>query len=276
MLFRKNIDYAPQSPISDWRKITIGTWRKIGDPSVYGFTEFRVDKVLTELERLSKSCGTRITITHFIGKCVAETLRRHPELNSIVRFGSVRERKKVSIFFQAAHDPSGKDLSGLVIRDADQKNLVTIAREMDAALAHLRANGDRQTYPIKTFLGKLPDFLLARFLWLSGFMSYQLNLWSPLFGTPQDTFGSIMVTNVGALGLDFGFAPLVPYSHCPCVITVGAVKDRPVVESGSVVVGKTIRICFTFDHRLIDGLQASRIAATLTSLFENPEEIFNA
>ncbi len=93
-------------------------------------------------------------------------------------------------------------------------------------------------------------------------------------GVPKDSFGSIMLTNVGSLGLDEAFAPLVPYSRIPILIAAGSVQDKAVVRDGKIVVGKVIKLCATFDHRVIDGVHASHLSKSLKQIFANPEAEF--
>jgi pyruvate dehydrogenase E2 component (dihydrolipoamide acetyltransferase) len=47
-----------------------------------------------------------------------------------------------------------------------------------------------------------------------------------------------MVANIGSIGLDETYPPLVPLSRVPLVVAMGAVRDEPVVEGGEVVAGK--------------------------------------
>ena len=105
---------------------------------------------------------------------------------------------------------------------------------------------------------------------------YLLNLWTPLMGVPKDSFGSVMLTNIGSLGLDEAFAPLVPYSRVSLLIAAGAVRHQPVVRDGQVVVASVIKLCTTFDHRVIDGVHASQLASALKSIFANPESELGA
>ena len=82
-----------------------------------------------------------------------------------------------------------------------------------------------------------------------GFLSYSLNLDLSRFGVPKDALGSIwdlvlyyhwflipkmalgsvMITNVGSLGLEEAYVPLVPYSRVPLLLALGKVKDEAVV-----------------------------------------------
>lgn len=119
----------------------------------------------------------------------------------------------------------------------------------------------------------MPGFLVGAMLNVLGFILYSLNIWTPLFGAPRDSFGSMMLTNVGSLGIDLCFAPLVAYSRVPLLIALGAVADRAVARDGQVVVAQTVQIGVTFDHRLIDGLHASKMTKTLAKYFKDPKSL---
>ena len=100
-----------------------------------------------------------------------------------------------------------------------------------------------------------------------------MNIWSPLFGTPKNSFGSVMISNIGSLGMSRGLAPLVPYSHVPMLIALGAVEEVAVVREGKVVPVRQITLGVTFDHRLIDGVVSAKMANIIKKAFANPEEI---
>jgi pyruvate dehydrogenase E2 component (dihydrolipoamide acetyltransferase) len=83
-----------------------------------------------------------------------------------------------------------------------------------------------------------------------------------------------MVTNIGSLGLEQAYAPLVPWSRVPMVVAVGKVSDEPVVEGDRVVPGKVMRLSATFDHRLLDGAHAAALSRCVHEAFEDPEKFF--
>ncbi len=271
-LFTKNIEYNSPLKLSGWRKIAIGTWNTVGDPSVYGAIDLDCENVVKMIEKLRAETGVKITLTHAVGKVIAHTIRKHPEINCILRFGRLYPRKTVDIFFQVAADSQGEDLSGAVIRNADQKSVVDIARELEERAQLIRAKKDHSYIKIKSLAKRLPGFLASTLLNIGSLIMYKLNIWSPLLGSPRDSFGSIMVTSIGSLGMDEAYGPLVPYSHVPAVIAVGALVEKPVVRNGQIVIGKIIRICATFDHRLIDGIHGSKMAKTIKAVFQNPEQ----
>jgi pyruvate/2-oxoglutarate dehydrogenase complex dihydrolipoamide acyltransferase (E2) component len=267
-LLRRNVDFGPPLRLSPWRKIAIGTWRTAGDPSVYSSLLLDAGPALAYLERLRSETGERVTLTHVVGSLMAQVLHKHPDINCVLRWGRLYPRESVDVFFQVATDDAGQDLSGTLVRFAEKKSPVDLAREMRERVEAIRKKGDPQYRQMKGLFGKMPGFLAAWVLKAAETLMYTFNLWSPLIGSPRDSFGSLMITNIGSLGLEEAYAPLVPYSRVPLLIALGAVKDTPVVRDGQVVIRPMIRLCVTFDHRLIDGVHAAKMARTLTSLFE--------
>lgn len=272
-LFKRNVETGKHLRASTWRKIAIGTWNPPGDPSVYGILEFDVQPALQYMEEIRQRTGRKITLTHFVGKVIAKAYERHPDLNCLLRWGRLYPRKTIDVFFQIATDMNGKDLSGSTIKNANLKKLEEIADELQAKAKSVREHGDPAFRKMKSTMSWVPGLVMNPLLKVVSFILYTLNIWSPLLGNPQDSFGSVMVTNIGSLGLDAAFAPLVPYSRVPLVLAVGVTKETPVVRNGKIEVANLLRICATFDHRLIDGVHASHIVKTVNELFADPKKV---
>jgi pyruvate dehydrogenase E2 component (dihydrolipoamide acetyltransferase) len=269
-LFETHLDLCPPQPASGWRNLAIGTWRAAKDPSVYGVLELPVVKAREYLAEVAVASGERVTMTHFLGKAVAESMRRHPEVNAILRFGRLYPRRYVTLFFQVATDLDGRDLSGVTVRDVEDKSVADIAAEMNRRVQAVRAQTDRTYTQMKSLMARLPGWLTGTVLDLASLIQYGFNLWSPLLGTPKDPMGSVMITNVGSFGLEFAFAPLVAYSKVPIVITQCAIKDQVVAQNGKVEIVPMLRLCVTFDHRLIDGAHAAKLSRAMTAIFADP------
>jgi pyruvate/2-oxoglutarate dehydrogenase complex dihydrolipoamide acyltransferase (E2) component len=270
-LIGKNVDLGPPLRLSSWRKIALGTWRTVGDPSVYATLDLDIGPSLAYIEKIKAKTGQKITFTHFFGQVLGKVLEKNPNLNCVLRFGRLYPRKSIDIFFQVAMDPEGKDLSGIVIRNINRKSLIQICEEMQNRVQTAREKGDPDFKKMKGILSWIPGIFVRYLLDLTSFLLFTLNLWSPLFGMPRDPFGSVMITSVGSLGLDAAFAPLVPYSRVPFLIALGMIKDMPDVKNGQLTITKSCRICVTFDHRLIDGMHGSKMARTLSKILSDPE-----
>ena len=171
---------------------------------------------------------------------------------------------------QVAPDDSGENLSGFVVRNCNNKSLEEIAQEIRESAGRIKSGNDEDFEKIKKSMKMMPGWAVRPILKFIGFLNYGLNWWIPALGNPQDGFGSAMVTSVGMLGLQRGFAPLFPNSRCPFLVAVGKIEEAPVVKNGEVVVGKILPVCVTLDHRLIDGVGASKMFKAVLEYFEKP------
>jgi hypothetical protein len=196
-----------------------------------------------------------------------------PDANSILRWGSIYRRKRIGVFFQVVMQDAatGKiDLSGATIHDPEQKTLVEICDELERRFAMVRKDEDKALAKSRGFFKRMPVPAMGALLRLTSFASYTLNLDMRWAGVPRDAFGSIMITNVGSLGLEEAYVPLVPYSRVPLLLALGSIRDTPVVKDGVVGVEKTMRLCATFDHRILDGAHAAAMARTMREWIEDP------
>lgn len=273
-----NLDLVRKKDLSSFRKIAIGTWQDAFDPSVYGTLELRMDDAVRYIQEFREKTGRRLTLSHLMAKAAAMALKECPDANAVLRWNKIYLRKRIGVFFQVVMGDEGAgkvDLSGATLYDVEGKSLVEICDEFEQKVQAVRARKDPALEKTrKTFLG-IPHFMLNAFLKMLSFFSYTLNLDLRRFGVPQDPFGSIMITNIGTLGLDIAYVPLVPYSRVPILLATGAVKDKPVVDDGKIVPGKIMALNATFDHRIIDGFHASVMARVLRAWLERPFEHFD-
>lgn len=243
-LIEKNIEFLPFKPMPPWRKLAISTWRTSEEASFYGWIDIDATGIRAVNERFDKQ-GKRISPTAIAAKAVAVAIAGYPKVNGVIRFGRIYQRKTVDIFFQVAPDDSGDTLSGIVIRDCNNKSLETIHEEIKQRVTRIRGGQD-DFAAFGDFMRYLPGFVVGWLQALASFLSYQLNIWSPWFGLPKDAFGSAMVTSVGMLGIQRGFAPLLPYVECPMIITIGKLEDKAVVKNGTLQIAEVLPVCVTW------------------------------
>jgi len=272
-----NLDIDRERELSTFRKIALGTWRTTADPSVYGSLTLRMDRALDYIEAFRAATGRRLTVTHMMARAAAAVLEKVPDANAILRLGRIYRRKDIGVFFQVAlEDPeTGKiDLSGATIHDAHKKSLAEICDELSARFEKTRKNKS-ELAKSRNIFKRLPIPAVGPLLDLTAFASYTLNLDLSWAGIPRDAFGSIMITNIGALGLEEAYVPLVPYSRVPLLIALGAVREQVIPVDGEMVIAKTMRLCATFDHRILDGAHAAAMAKTVRAWMENPFDHFD-
>lgn len=82
--------------------------------------------------------------------------------------------------------------------------------------------------------------------------------------------GTFTVNNTGVLG-SLASQPLVNYPQA-AIMTTEAIVRRPVVVGDGISIRSMMNICLTFDHRIMDGQQASRFNMDVKSKLESLNE----
>jgi pyruvate dehydrogenase E2 component (dihydrolipoamide acetyltransferase) len=54
------------------------------------------------------------------------------------------------------------------------------------------------------------------------------------------------------------------------ILAVGAAVTKPVVKHGQIVVGQTMTLTLSCDHRVVDGLVGAQFLGALKALLESP------
>jgi pyruvate dehydrogenase E2 component (dihydrolipoamide acetyltransferase) len=265
--------------ISNFRRLATSTWGEPADPTVYGRLDVDMTESLAYLERAQQDSGEKITVTHLVGRCLAQCIREYPDSNTLIRMNQFYQRRDVDMFFQVAitHGTPGQadDLSGVVIRQADCKSVSDIARELRTRSRKVRRDEDVEVSKAKNNLQAVPPMLLKPALKLVDTLGYTLNLAVP--GMPRDPFGSAMVTSMGMFGIANAWAPLFPPSHCPIVVMVGAIERRPWVTTHdgeeALEVRDVMSLQVAFDHRIMDGVLAAQLTLRIEDLLNNPKQL---
>jgi pyruvate dehydrogenase E2 component (dihydrolipoamide acetyltransferase) len=268
-----NIEAKEKKDLSLFRRIAIGTWKTTYDPSVYGTIEVRMDRALEYIEAYRAATGLRLTVTHLLARAMGQVLHEHPDANALLRFNRIYLRERVAVFLQVASvdEETGRvDLSGVTLYDVHQKSLAEIIEEVDRRVKAVRRGSDPALERSRKVVARVPPIWRNALLRLVSFLSFDLNLDLRWAGMPRDPFGPVMITNIGSLGLDLAYVPLVPYSRVAILLATGAVRPVPVAVDEAVEIHQIMRINATFDHRFIDGVHAAAMSRLLRSWLEDP------
>lgn len=86
---------------------------------------------------------------------------------------------------------------------------------------------------------------------------------------PKDVRGgSFTISNVGMFGVDWLAAIINPPQAA--ILSIGAIKDAPIVKDGRIEVKKIMKIVLSVDHRVADGAMGCRFLGRIKELLEDP------
>jgi pyruvate dehydrogenase E2 component (dihydrolipoamide acetyltransferase) len=87
--------------------------------------------------------------------------------------------------------------------------------------------------------------------------------------TPGDLAGgTITITNIGVFGVDAGTPILNPGEAA--ILALGQVRRMPWEYHGEIALRQVVTLSLSFDHRLVDGEQASRFLADVGAILADP------
>jgi pyruvate dehydrogenase E2 component (dihydrolipoamide acetyltransferase) len=86
---------------------------------------------------------------------------------------------------------------------------------------------------------------------------------------PEDWEGNTFtISNLGMFDIEEFTAIINPPDAC--ILAVGSIVEKPVVKNGEIVIGNTLKVTLSCDHRVVDGVVGSKFLATLKGYLENP------
>ena len=87
--------------------------------------------------------------------------------------------------------------------------------------------------------------------------------------TPDEMSGSTLtVTNLGMFGISDFYGIINPNNAC--ILSIGATIKKPVVKGDEIVIGQTMKIGLSGDHRTIDGAVGAQYLQALKEIIETP------
>jgi pyruvate dehydrogenase E2 component (dihydrolipoamide acetyltransferase) len=80
------------------------------------------------------------------------------------------------------------------------------------------------------------------------------------------------ITNYGHFGGIFA-TPIINYPDV-AILGTGRIADKPWVKDGKIVIRKILPLSLTFDHRVTDGVYASKFLTKVVQYLEDPALLF--
>ena len=228
-------------PLSVMRRSIAEHMRRSLETSAPVTTVFEVDmsKVVAMRERMKDAFaerhGVRLTYLAFIARAAIDTLASWPWINGEIRGETVVTRSFINLGVAVALD-EGKGLIVPVIKNAEEKNLLGIARAIEDLADRARSK-------------KL---------------------------SPDEVHGgTFTITNPGGYGAIMG-TPIINQPQSAILDVEAIVKRPVVVtdERGSdaIAIRPIMNLCLTYDHRLIDGAYAAPFMRDLRASLETWDE----
>ena len=254
---------------SNWRKVSSTIYKKPIDSKIYGTVALDV----TELERYvaqKRKEGVKTTLTYLITIIIGRAIRQEvPELNTYVKRGKIVQREQVDATVSVLL-PGGQ-MGSVKVKNADQLTTAEISEEIGNNIKNSRKGDENDAMQSKSLLAKLPWPFRNWLFKIYQTITIHWGISLPMIGLDSNSFGSYMVSNIGTLGLDTGYASLLPSSNISFVFILGSIDKKPVVVNDEIVIRRVMLLSSTLDHRVVDGSHGGRLFRIIKQIAKNPE-----
>lgn len=227
----------------------------------------------TELARYLAEAKTAlgIDVTHCLVAATATALARNPKMNRFVVGRRLYQRQRVEITFSMKRKALDKEakLSVVKIEVRPGDTIRDLARRIDERIGVERSGrrtaADREYDLFNLFGRPILAGAAAALRWLDAH-----NLLPAFFIDGDGLYSSMVIANLGSLGMGPGYHHLYEWGTCPLFLMVGRLEDAPAAVDGQVVVRPTLHLRWSFDERIDDGLTARDGIRDAQRILEDP------
>ena len=229
--------------------------------AIHSFTEVDISIPRKLLDDYNKKTGERISFTGYVTKCLANTINRHPKLNSFIRGNSIVYLNEITISILIERELDGDSVpEPLGIKNCGNKNLYSIHKEIRNA----QKNRDNHLGGLsgKSWFQYIPAFLLKSFIRIAD-KNISMGV----------EYGKIAITAVGM----FSHNPIwfIPHGSATVLLTIGSINNKVVYIDGVLETREHLCLTASFDHDIVDGAPAARFMNDLVEEIKQGKEIID-
>jgi pyruvate/2-oxoglutarate dehydrogenase complex dihydrolipoamide acyltransferase (E2) component len=230
---------------------------------VHGLAEFDVTLARTAIRQHRVQTGETLSFSAFFLHCLGMAIDLDKQVhayrswrNQLIIFDEV----DVNMLFEVEVD-GRKTIRPHILRGVNKKSL----RELHAEIrAFQTEHQNSQEAGVIAWFVRLPGFARRLFLWA-------------LFKNPQllkEYYGTVLVSSVGMFGTGSGWG--IPAPNHTLQLTLGGISEKPGVVDHRIAIREYLSVTVSFDHDIIDGAPAARLAQHLKELIESGDGLLSA
>lgn len=223
----------------------------------------------------ARSEGALLTLFEVVLCAAARAVSLRPRINRFIANRHYYQRNQILLSFVAKKELSddGKEVNVKVPFDPGETLASTARKVRDYIKKGISEDGHDNEKVVDSVM-KLPSTLLKfvnfAYNWLDdhNLLPYSVTESDPMWST-------IFLANVGSFGVEAPFHHLFERGTCPVFMAVGKVVSENRIEAAEdgsprVAERKTLRVNFTFDDRIADGIYMGRSLDLVRRFIEDP------
>jgi hypothetical protein len=245
------------------------------ESAVYHQAVYDISKTRQWLRRFNRAGAHQAaTIFHLFLWAVARGLHGSPNVNRFIAGGRLYQRKTVDVSFVAKRVFT-RDAPFLTVklpfREANEPLPMAVDRII-GAINDGRSGNKLMVDKELELATRLPRFFARFVMWLMQLLD-RWNLLPAKLIESDPLYSSILVANLGSVGLDDSFHHLYEWGTTSLFAALGPQKKAPLVgRNGQVEVRDVMQVGWTLDERVADGFMGADGLRMVRDVMEDPEK----
>ena len=233
------------------------------ESAIYIEQEFDVSKTLEYIAKRKTDPGLpKISVFYIFLYAAVRAIAMRPKLNRFVSGHRYYQRNRISFNFIAKRDLSdeGEEIN-VTMSFSPLLTLEGFCKKIDDYIASLKKGSSNSSEKINALIAGLPRFIIRFLFWGLKYIDYHNAVPRSVIDS-LPFYSTIFFTNVGSIGVDAPFHHNFELGNCGIFCCIGKIRDD-----------NKVKITFTYDERITDGIYCARAIDMVRDLVENPEKL---
>eukprot|EP00349_Pseudokeronopsis_sp_Brazil_P000471 CAMPEP_0202965026 /NCGR_PEP_ID=MMETSP1396-20130829/9142_1 /ASSEMBLY_ACC=CAM_ASM_000872 /TAXON_ID= /ORGANISM="Pseudokeronopsis sp., Strain Brazil" /LENGTH=217 /DNA_ID=CAMNT_0049687611 /DNA_START=282 /DNA_END=935 /DNA_ORIENTATION=- len=188
-----------------------------------------------------------------------------------IKWGNFTPSKEMGITVLVDQD-GGRDLALCSVWEAQKMSMQELGEAIKAQVMKIKEHKNSEHKAMAKTSSFAPPYVLSLIQPLFGYLTNAVG-WNLSFAKLKaNNTGQTVITNIGSLDMEEGFAPFCPPCQAEFLACMGKAVKKPVVTEGDKIEVKPImKVVYTLDHRFGDASLTLKMFKILKDYIEDPE-----
>jgi len=245
------------------------------EATIYFEQEFDVTKTLKYVKkRRNEADNLKISMFYIILYSAVRVIALRPKMNRFISGCRHYQRNRISFNFVVKREltDDGEEIN-VTMSFSPFLTLEEFCKKIDSYISSLKQGSSNDAEKINRIIGTLPRFIIKFLFKIVKFLDYHNGLPISVIDS-LPFYSTIFFTNVGSVGIDAPYHHNFEMGNCGIFCAIGKVRKTNIAnKDGTTETRDKVKITFTYDDRITDGIYCARSIDIMRNLVENPEKL---
>jgi len=245
------------------------------DAVIYFEQDFDITRTL-EYIRKNRKDGSKPNISMFyiFLYSAIRAIAHRPKMNRFVSGHRYYQRNRITFNFVAKREltDEGEEVN-VTMSFSPLLTMEGFCEKIHDHISNIKKGEKTDSEKTNSTFTRLPRFVIKFLVWIIRYLDYHNGLPKSIIDS-LPFWCTIFFTNVGSVGIDAPFHHNFEVGNCGIFCAIGKVRREKIINpDGTFDTKDKVKVTFTYDDRIADGIYCARAIDMMRDLIENPEKL---